>query len=184
MIECGAKIQGISRTKPKYKNNNFFFSKVDINSFEEVKLFKKNELKFIKLDFIVNTVGISKDYDDFSNSIESFEQIVKTNLISIYNLINCLKPNIKKHGSIVNVTSIGGHLGFPNNPGYLSSKSGLRNLTKSLSIDLYNYNSIRVNNVAPGYILTDMTKKSFDNIKRRKKICEKTSLNRWESQKK
>ena len=63
----------------------------------------------------------------------------------------------QKSGSIINITSINAELGFPNNPAYVASKGGLKMLTKSLAKDLGKF-GIRVNNLGPGYILTDMTK--------------------------
>jgi NAD(P)-dependent dehydrogenase (short-subunit alcohol dehydrogenase family) len=84
----------------------------------------------------------------------------------------------QKSGVIINITSINAELAFPNNPAYVSSKGGLKQLTKSLALDLGKY-GIRVNNIGPGYIRTDMTKKSWLNKSRRKKIEEKTMLGRW-----
>ena len=59
---------------------------------------------------------------------------------------------------------------------YIASKGGLKQLAKSLALDLGKYN-IRVNNVGPGYIRTNMTKKGWS--KNRKQIEEKTILGRW-----
>ena len=67
---------------------------------------------------------------------------------------------------------------FPDNPAYQASKGGLKQLTKSLALDLAKF-GIRVNNVGPGYFHTAMTKKSWDNIKRRKIITSNTILQRW-----
>ena len=64
-------------------------------------------------------------------------------------------------GSIINVTSIGSMFGFPENPAYISSKTGLSGLTRSLAYD-YADLGIRVNNLVPGYFKTDMTKKLLE----------------------
>ena len=79
-------------------------------------------------------------------------------------------------GSIINITSLNAELAFPDNPAYVAFKGGLKQLTKSLALDLGKYN-IRVNNLGPGYIRTNMTKKGWAN--NRKKIEEKTILGRW-----
>ena len=81
-------------------------------------------------------------------------------------------------GSIINVTSIGAMFGFPENPAYISSKTGLSGLTRSLAYD-YADLGIRVNNLVPGYFKTDMTKKSFDDPSKRKERERSTLLNRW-----
>ena len=60
-------------------------------------------------------------------------------------------------------------MGFSNNPGYNSSKGGLKMLSKALANDLAT-KKIRVNNIGPGYFLTNMTKK-FYKIKKENKDC-------------
>ena len=84
----------------------------------------------------------------------------------------------KKSGVIINITSINAEFAFPNNPAYQATKAGLKQLTKSLALDLAKF-GIRVNSIGPGYFRTSMTKKSWDNLKRRKEIQECTMLKRW-----
>jgi NAD(P)-dependent dehydrogenase (short-subunit alcohol dehydrogenase family) len=67
----------------------------------------------------------------------------------------------KNSGSIVNITSLGAELGFPNNPAYQISKAGLKQLTKAVARD-WSVNNIRANNICPGYIKTSMTKNSYE----------------------
>ena len=85
-----------------------------------------------------------------------------------------------KNPSIINITSLGSLQGFPENISYISSKGAIRQMTKSLAYDLSKYN-IRVNNVCPGYIKTDMTKKSQKNIKMSNERISNTLLKRWGS---
>ena len=80
--------------------------------------------------------------------------------------------------SIINVTSIGSMLGFPENPGYIAAKGGLRMMTKALAVD-YGTSGIRVNALAPGYIHTDMTAKSFANPEENERRRKHTCLGRW-----
>ena len=84
----------------------------------------------------------------------------------------------KKIGSIINVTSIGAELAFPNNPAYQASKAGLKHLTKSMAYDLAKY-KIRVNNLVPGYTKDGMNKKSWFNPKTRAARSKRSLLNRW-----
>jgi len=76
------------------------------------------------------------------------------------------------------MTSINTELGFLNNPAYIASKGGLKMLTKSLAKDLGKY-GIRVNNLGPGYFITDMTKNSYKNKKSRISRQNHTLLGRW-----
>ena len=61
---------------------------------------------------------------------------------------------------------------------YLVTKNGLKHLTKTLAFDLGKF-GIRVNNVSPGYMRTDMTKKSWDDPILRQKRTDRTILGRW-----
>ena len=84
----------------------------------------------------------------------------------------------KKNGCIINLTSINAELGFPNNPAYTASKGGLKMLTKALARDWSKF-GIRINNIGPGYMKTQMTKKSWSNMKTRKARTSRTLLGRW-----
>ena len=84
----------------------------------------------------------------------------------------------KTGGSIINITSLASMMGMPGNPGYVASKGGLGMLTKGLAIDLARDN-IRVNNIIPGYILTDMTSKSYSDQKLKKLRDQRMIKNRW-----
>ena len=84
----------------------------------------------------------------------------------------------KKGGSVINITSLNAELGFSNNPGYVSSKGGLKLLTKSFCLDYAKY-KIRFNNLGPGYIKTKMTRKRYLNLKERKKRIDRIPLRRY-----
>ena len=86
----------------------------------------------------------------------------------------------KKGGSIINITSLSAQLGFKNNVAYVASKGGLKLMSKALANDFAKL-KIRVNNVGPGYIKTNMTLKSWKNKKLHKLRQNKTLLNRWGS---
>ena len=69
-------------------------------------------------------------------------------------------------------------MGFSNNPGYNSSKGGLKMLSKALANDLAT-KKIRVNNIGPGYFLTNMTKKFYKIKKKREQRLSRIPLNRY-----
>ena len=81
-------------------------------------------------------------------------------------------------GSIINITSIGAELGFPNNPAYIAAKGALKQLTRSLALDLGSF-GIRVNNIGPGYFRTDMTKGSWNDPQLEEDRIRRTILGRW-----
>jgi len=81
-------------------------------------------------------------------------------------------------GVIINITSLNAEFAFPNNPAYVASKGGLKQLGKALARDWGRY-GIRVNNLGPGYIKTEMTKQSFKDKKKKISRQNSTMLNRW-----
>jgi len=122
-----------------------------------------------RLDGIVFAHGVTaKPWDDTLN----------VNLESTYKFLKLMKKKINKGASIVCITSLSGHMGFPDNPQYCAAKGGLRAMSKALALD-WGKDNIRVNNVAPGYIRTDMTSKSYNNRKLKKQRDNRMILDRW-----
>lgn len=135
---------------------------------------------FKKIDILVNNAGITHGHEISDYPEKLWDKTYETNLKAPFLIAKLFSKTMKKQksGVIINITSINAELAFPNNPAYVSFKGGLKQLTKSLALDLGKY-GIRVNNIGPGYIRTNMTKKSWMNKPRRKKIENKTILGRW-----
>jgi gluconate 5-dehydrogenase len=130
-----------------------------------------------RIDGLVNCAGVTHGNDVFDYTDEDWNDTYEVNLKAPYELSRKVAKHMKETGgSIVNITSLNSELGFPNNPAYVTMKGGLKQLTKSLAVDLGKYN-IRVNNVGPGYIKTNMTKKGWKN--NREEIENRTILGRW-----
>ena len=132
-----------------------------------------------KLDVLVNAAGITNSHYA-TDSTSSFVQMIQTNLIAVHETCSVASGYMKVSGggSIINITSIGSELGFAGNPGYVSSKGGLKMLTKALANDLAEFN-IRVNNIAPGYIRTDMTKGSYEDKVLNQDRVNRMIIKRW-----
>lgn len=133
-----------------------------------------------RFDILINAAGITLPMQEGIDASKVFEQTIATNLSAV-NLTCQLAVNYMKKtggGSIVNVTSIASVIGFPGNPAYVASKGGLRMLTKALAFDLAPHN-IRVNNLVPGYIKTDMTEASFQDPIRHAERMQRMMIKRW-----
>jgi NAD(P)-dependent dehydrogenase (short-subunit alcohol dehydrogenase family) len=130
------------------------------------------------IDVLVNAAGVTLPVAAGTNAKDAFEQTLKVNLSAPFACCLAARPHMRPGATIINITSIGSILGFPDNPGYVAAKGGLRMMTKALAVD-YGPCGIRVNALAPGYIHTDMTARSFadpeQNERRRKHTC----LDRW-----
>jgi NAD(P)-dependent dehydrogenase (short-subunit alcohol dehydrogenase family) len=168
---------------PKHLTKNLFQIEADVTddaNFYEIckKIFSKHK----KIDVLVNNAGISYAVQKKSEMypIEKWHDTIKVNLTAAFtcsqNVIKFMKK--RKSGAIINITSINAKVGFPRNPSYVASKGGLKMLGKALAKD-WGPLGIRVNNLGPGYIRTDMTMKRYLNKKTRKQREERTMLGRW-----
>jgi 3-oxoacyl-[acyl-carrier protein] reductase len=114
--------------------------------------------EFGKVDICVNNAGISKDNLLLRMSPEQWDEVMTTNLKSVFNMTKqVIRPMMKaKSGSIINMSSIIGITGNAGQSSYAASKAGIIGFTKSIAKEMGSRN-IRCNAIAPGFIETDMT---------------------------
>jgi len=113
---------------------------------------------FGTLEIIVNNAGITRDGLLMRMSEEQFDEVMKTNLKSVFNVTKAsLRQLLKqRNGSIVNMSSVVGVKGNAGQANYAASKAGIIGFTKSVALELGSRN-IRCNAIAPGFIETEMT---------------------------
>jgi 3-oxoacyl-[acyl-carrier protein] reductase len=114
--------------------------------------------EFGTLDIVVNNAGITRDGLLMRMSEENFDEVIRTNLKSVFNITKAVqRPMLKQRkGSIINITSVVGIKGNAGQANYAASKAGIIGFTKSVALELGSRN-IRCNAVAPGFIETEMT---------------------------
>jgi 3-oxoacyl-[acyl-carrier protein] reductase len=113
---------------------------------------------FGRVDILINNAGITKDNLLLRMSEEDFDQVVRINLKSVFNMTKAvIRPMMKQRsGSIINISSIVGIRGNAGQANYAASKAGIIGFTKSVAQEMGGRN-IRCNVVAPGFIETEMT---------------------------
>ncbi|NWF70412.1 MAG: 3-oxoacyl-[acyl-carrier-protein] reductase [Chloroflexi bacterium] len=131
-----------------------------------------------KIDILVNNAGTTRDNVIMMMKAEDFDSVVNTNLRSAW---LCSKAAVrammrKRYGRIINITSVSGVVGQAGQTNYSASKAGLIGLTKSLAREVAS-RSITVNAVAPGFVLTDMTRDLPEDLT--SKLNELIPLGRW-----
>ena len=121
---------------------------------------------FGSIDILVNNAGITRDNILLRMKEDEWEDIINTNLSSIYKMSkSVLRGMIKKRsGRIISITSVVGAMGNAGQSNYAAAKAGIIGFTKSLAREV-GVRGITVNAIAPGFIETDMTSSLPDNQK-------------------
>ncbi|MBK7851806.1 MAG: 3-oxoacyl-[acyl-carrier-protein] reductase [Bacteroidetes bacterium] len=114
--------------------------------------------EFGALDIVVNNAGITRDGLLMRMTEENFNEVIRTNLNSVFNITKaCQRQMLKQRsGSIINISSVVGVKGNAGQANYAASKAGIIGFTKSIALELGSRN-IRCNAIAPGFIETEMT---------------------------
>ncbi|UDG80808.1 3-oxoacyl-[acyl-carrier-protein] reductase FabG [Candidatus Hartigia pinicola] len=119
--------------------------------------------QFGSIDILVNNVGIARDNFLMRMKEDEWQEIIDTNLSSVYRLSkSVLRAMVKKRcGRIISIASVVGVMGNAGQTNYAAAKAGLIGFSKSLAREVAS-RGITVNVVAPGFIETDMTKALTD----------------------
>jgi 3-oxoacyl-[acyl-carrier protein] reductase len=111
--------------------------------------------RFGRLDIVVNNAGIVRDRTLKNLTPDDWSAVIDTNLTGVFNVCKAGAGALADGGTIVNLSSISGALGFFGQANYAAAKAGVCGLTRVLARELARRN-ITVNAVAPGLVLTEM----------------------------
>jgi len=123
-------------------------------------LLKNITAEYGSVDILINNAGITRDNILVRMKEDEWDDIINTNLSSVYKMSKAvLRGMIKKRsGRIISITSVVGSMGNAGQSNYAASKAGIMGFTKSLAREV-GVRGITVNAIAPGFIETDMTDK-------------------------
>jgi 2-deoxy-D-gluconate 3-dehydrogenase len=124
-----------------------------------------------RLDIVVNNSGIATVMPAAEMPPEDFRRTVEVNLVGVFNGCRAAAGRLiaQKSGKIINVASVVGALGMPGYAAYSASKGGVIALTRTLAVEWARHN-IQVNAMAPGWFVTDMNSRAFDDPKLRERL--------------
>ena len=133
---------------------------------------------FGKVDILVNNAGITRDDLIMRMKPEDWRDVLETNLFGAFWTLKAVtRPMLRaKGGRIINITSVSGQAGQTGQANYSSAKAGLIGLTKAAARELAS-RGITVNAVAPGFVLTELTRDLPDDLKQQ--VTERTPLGRF-----
>ena len=191
LAEAGSNLIIISRTKKDLDYVSKIIKKFnvkcksytcDITNYNQIKSIVNQQQR---IDILVNNAGNNIPEHFTEVKTKNMEYLVKINTIAAFNVAQLcalkmikLKNRKKIGASIINMSSQMGHVGGPIRSVYNMNKWGLEGLTKGMAVDLAKYN-IRVNTVAPTFVVTPMTKKFLKNQKFRKETLNNIPLGRF-----
>lgn len=144
-----------------------FILQGDVSSAEDVeRIFKTVKEEFGFLDVLVNNAGITRDSLLVRMKENQWDEVVDTDLKSNFLTVKAAGTMMmrRKKGAIINIASVSGIIGNMGQLNYSAAKAGVIGLTKAAARELAP-RGIRVNAVAPGFIVTDMTDKIPDDLK-------------------
>jgi NAD(P)-dependent dehydrogenase (short-subunit alcohol dehydrogenase family) len=191
LAEAGANLIIISRTQKdldqvarivkKFKSKCKTYV-CDITNYNDLKNIINKQSR---IDILINNAGTNIPEHFTKVKTKNMERLVKLNTIAAFNLaqlssIKMIKTKNRKKigGAIVNMSSQMGHVGGRIRSVYNMNKFGIEGLTKGMAIDLAEYN-IRVNSVAPTFVVTPMTKKFLKNKKFKRDTLNSIPLRRF-----
>ena len=154
--EKGAEAITKQFAKNKITGQGMILNVTDDNNIAE--LMKNINEKYGTVDILINNAGITRDNILIRMKQEEWDEIINTNLASVFKMSKAVLRGMmkKKAGRIVSITSVVGAMGNSGQTNYAAAKAGIMGFTKSLAREVGS-RGITVNTVAPGFIQTDMT---------------------------
>ena len=182
IILNGRDLSKLKEAQKKFKyQDKVKVSNFDVTSYEEtVNSISELEHSLKSIDILVNNAGIQfrSPLEDFP--IEKFDDIINTNIKSLFNVSkNIIKFMIKrKKGKIINIASVQSSLARPGIAPYTASKGAVANFTKGMATDWAKY-GIQVNAIAPGYFKTPLNESLVNDEQFSKWLKSRTPAGRW-----
>lgn len=131
--------------------------RANVGNFQQAQNLGKAAVNhFGRVDILVNNAGINRDRTLKRMTFEQWNEVIQTNLSSVFNCTKAVIDPMSEHGGvIVSISSIIGEMGNLGQCNYAATKAGMIGFTKTMARELAKSN-IRVNAVAPGFVETDM----------------------------
>ena len=161
MAKEGAVVYACARHNKDYlEAKNILYHYLDVTDPQSCKKLFENVLaERGKIDILVANAGITEDFMTHKMSDEAFHKVIDVNIKGVFNIVRLIGPHMEQQGkgSIVTISSIVGEYGNIGQANYAASKAAVIGMSKSWAKEFARKGiPVRVNSVAPGYIMTNM----------------------------
>lgn len=159
-ISEGAKVIGVDMQEKAH--DHIDFRVLNVTNTDDVQAFYESVIQdYGQIDILVNNAGITRDAMTKKMTDEQWDLVIDVNLKGVFNLTRLIGPhmNQKGSGSIINISSVVGVYGNIGQANYAATKAGVIGLSKTWAKEFARKGeNVRVNAIAPGYIMTDILK--------------------------
>lgn len=174
VIACGVTEQEIMAAKVNPDFANIRIEALNVRDNDAVQRLMGS---LDQLDFVVNSAGIIRRAAE--HDPETFAEVIDVNLTGGMRVATAARPLLaKSKGAIVFIGSVMSFFGGPVQPAYSASKGAVMNLVMSLGA-AYAADGVRVNAVAPGWVITELSRGARENPERNAQIMGRIPMNRW-----
>lgn len=174
VIACGLTDEELAAARVNRDFSGIEICKLDVTDIQAVSALIGG---LRSLDIVVNSAGTIRR--DAEHSPEVFDQVMDVNVNGGMRVVAAARPLLAaSHGAVVFVASVMSFFGGPKQPAYSASKGAVRNLVMSLGA-AYAAEGIRVNAVAPGWAVTNLSKGARENPERYAQIMLRLPMQRW-----
>ncbi len=158
----GAKVIAADMAPLSYECENVEYYQLNVADGAACKAITEYALeKYGKIDILVNNAGITRDSMTRKMTDEQWDLVIDVNLKGVFNLTRYVGPSMEETGggSIISISSVVGEYGNIGQANYAATKAGVIGLTKTWAKEFARKGvPVRVNAIAPGYIMTDILK--------------------------
>ncbi|BCX67681.1 SDR family NAD(P)-dependent oxidoreductase [Pseudomonas izuensis] len=170
----GYEVFTVGLGEPEQRVSGIHYQELDVTNDEAVNSFFA---QFERVDAIVNAAGIIDHNREWE--LDGFNRVMDVNLSAVLRITNAALPGLKvARGAVVNFASMWGIFGSAKTPAYASSKAAISELTRCMAV-AWATDGIRANAVAPGWILTSLSRRAFEDPARSEGIMARIPMKVW-----
>ncbi|EJM39294.1 dehydrogenase of unknown specificity, short-chain alcohol dehydrogenase [Pseudomonas sp. GM33] len=174
LLADGYEVFTLGLGEPELRVEGIHYQELDVTNDEAVNDFFA---QFERVDAIVNAAGIIDHNREWE--LDGFSRVMDVNLTAVMRITNAALPGLKAaRGAVVNFASMWGIFGSAKTPAYASSKAAISELTRCMAV-AWATDGVRANAVAPGWILTNLSRRAFEDPVRSEGIMARIPMKAW-----